>query len=84
MRVRPHVHASPSRNSAGPIWSKKMKGPTICRCVDGSARRTSKLPRSRARGTITVSIASQASLSPGLGSSAGFQLMFNSATMDRL
>ena len=25
------------RNSAGPIWSKKMNGPTICRRAAGSA-----------------------------------------------
>src|SRR3954453_23087625 len=65
----------PSRNSAGPIWSQKMKGPTICRRAEGRARRTSKPPRSRARGTITVSIASQARLSPGFGSSQGCQLI---------
>ena len=73
----------PSRNSDGPIWSKKMNGPTICRCAEGSARRTSKLPRSRARGTITVSMASQASLSPGCGSSAGFQLIGSSPSVHR-
>src|SRR5450432_3252434 len=33
----------------GPKWSKKMKGPTMRRSVDGKARRTEKLPRSRAR-----------------------------------
>src|SRR4051812_5599196 len=65
----------PRRNSAGPISSQKMNGPTICRRGEGRARRTSKPPRSRARGTITVSIASQASRSPGLGSSTGCQLM---------
>src|SRR5215207_9820641 len=68
----------PSRNSAGPIWSQKMKGPTICRRAEGRARRTSKPPRSRARGMITISIASQASRSPGLGSGAGCQLMSGS------
>jgi hypothetical protein len=52
-----------------------MKGPTICRFVKGNARRTSKLPRSRLRGTIIVSMASQEKRSPGLGSSAGCQLM---------
>src|SRR6267378_4201376 len=47
----------PERNTTGPIWSKKMKGLTIRRRMDGSARRTSKpSPRSRVRGTITVSI----------------------------
>ena len=38
-----------------------MKGPTICRCADGSARRTSNPPRSRARGTMTAAMASTAS-----------------------
>jgi hypothetical protein len=28
VRVRPHVDASPGGRCAGPIWSKKMKGPT--------------------------------------------------------
>jgi hypothetical protein len=28
----------PTPNSAGPIWSKKMKGPTICRVLEGSAQ----------------------------------------------
>src|SRR4051794_30429982 len=65
----------PSRNSAGPIWSQKMKGPTIWRCGDGRARRTSNPPRSRARGTTTVSMASQASRSPGVGSSVACQLI---------
>ena len=46
----------PEMNSAGPIWSKKMNGPTIWRFGAGSARRTSKPPMSRARGTIKVSI----------------------------
>jgi hypothetical protein len=68
----------PRRNSAGPIWSKKMNGPTICLCVEGSARRTEKPPRSRARGTMTISMASQVNASPGLGSMARCQLMLNS------
>jgi hypothetical protein len=38
-----------SISSAGPIWSKKINGPTIWRCVEGSTRRTSNPPRSRAR-----------------------------------
>jgi hypothetical protein len=45
----------PVRNSPGPIWSKKMKGPKICRCVAGKARRTSKPPISWAGGRITLS-----------------------------
>src|SRR5919106_1649282 len=51
-----------------------MKGPTICRRGEGSARRTSKPPRSRARGTMTISMARQACASPGFGSSDGSQL----------
>src|SRR5215207_4672597 len=43
--------------------------------AEGRARRTSKPPRSRARGMITVSIASHPKRLPGLGSSAGCQLM---------
>src|SRR5215218_9410277 len=52
-----------------------MNGPTIWRRAEGRARRTSKPPRSRARGMITVSIASHPKRSPGFGSSAGCQLM---------
>src|SRR5262245_18566744 len=65
----------PIRNSAGPIWSKKMKGPTICVWAAGSARRTSKPPRSRARVTMTCSIASQDRASPGTGSFDGCPLI---------
>src|SRR5262245_54065170 len=75
---------SPSRNSAGPIWSKKMKGPTICRSGEGRARRTEKPPRSRVRGTITVSIRSQARRSPASGSSQGCQLLWCVTTPTRL
>ena len=54
-----------------------MNGPTICRRADGSARRTSKPPRSRARGTITVSIALVSSASSShFGSIAACQLIF--------
>src|SRR5215475_3084981 len=52
-----------------------MNGPTICFCAAGKARRTSKPPRSRARGTITCSMASHDRGSPGLGSWEGSQLM---------
>src|SRR5262245_42437773 len=52
-----------------------MNGPTICLCADGSARRTSKPPRSRARGTITCSTASQEWRSPGTGSLSVSQLI---------
>ena len=67
---------SPVSSSAGPIWSKKMKGPTICRLGLGSALRTSKAPMSRARGMIRVSIESTASPVGHCGSSAGFQLIW--------
>src|ERR1700756_5158516 len=53
-----------------------MKGPTIWRLPCGSARRTEKpSPRSRTRGTMTSSSASQARLSPSTGSVEGIQLM---------
>src|SRR5271166_3368777 len=65
----------PETNSAGPIWSKKMNGPTIWRFGAGSARRTSKPPMSRDRGTIKVSMASTATASGQTGSSEGFQLI---------
>src|SRR5712672_3500713 len=56
-----------------------MKGPTICRLPCGSARRTSKpSPRSRVRGTMTSSSASQDMGSPSTGSLEGSQLMGNS------
>src|SRR5215212_6559588 len=59
-----------------------MKWPTIWRRAEGRARRTSNPPRSRARGTITVSIASQAKASPGTGWSAGWWLIATSGTSD--
>src|SRR5215470_16371902 len=65
----------PARNSAGPKWSKKMKGPTMRRLTWGSARRTAKWPTSTLRGTITRSMASAARASPGAGSLAGKKLM---------
>ena len=48
-----------------------MNGPTMRRCAEGSARRTSKLPRSVVRGTITRSIASHWKVLPGVGVLAG-------------
>src|SRR5262245_57318152 len=66
----------PERNSAGPKWSKKMNGPTMRDCADGSARRTAKSPRSTVRGTMTRSIAAQASASPAAGSLPRKKLMF--------
>src|SRR5512139_1411674 len=56
-----------------------MKGPTICRLPCGSARRTAKpSPRSRVRGTMTRSSASQEAGSPSTGSLVGIQLMEDS------
>src|SRR3954470_14644237 len=56
-----------------------MNGPTICRLPCGSARRTSNpSPRSRVRGTMTSSSASQERGSPSMGSLEGCQLMGNS------
>ena len=69
----------PVTKSAGPAWSKKMNGPTICRCGEGKARRTSKPPRSRARGTMIVSMLSRLPQSGQVGSMAGFQLMLVSS-----
>src|SRR5580700_5676340 len=65
----------PVRNSTGPKWSKKMKGPTMRRLTWGSARRTVKPPRSTLRGTITRSMASPAAASPGAGSGTGEKLI---------
>src|SRR5580704_13174748 len=53
-----------------------MNGPTIWRLACGSARCTEKPPpRSRTRGTIIKSSASQVRLSPRTGSCAGIQLI---------
>src|SRR5262245_236458 len=45
-------------------------------CADGSARRTAKSPRSTVRGTMTRSMAAQASTSPAAGSLPRKKLMF--------
>src|ERR687898_365132 len=52
-----------------------MKGPTIWRLSDGRARRTSISPRSTARGTISISMASALARSPG-GIRAGAPAQF--------
>src|SRR5437016_5052930 len=53
-----------------------MNGPTICRLPCGSARRTTKpSPRSRVRGTMIRSSASQVLGSPSTGSLEGCQLI---------
>ena len=54
MRMGSHVESVSGQKLSDPIWSKKMKAPTICRAGAGSARRTSKPPSLRARGTICV------------------------------
>ena len=58
VRMRPHIDGTrnPRLETTGPKWSKKMKGPTIRRLVNGSTRPTSKPPRSRLRWSITSSI----------------------------
>src|SRR5262252_5843005 len=65
----------PARNSAGPKWAKKVKGPTMRHFTWGRARRTAKWPTSTLRGTITRSMASAAGASPGAGSLPGKKLM---------
>src|SRR5690606_36217934 len=61
---------TPGPSSAGPIWSKKMKGPTRRRSREGNTRRTSKPPRSRGRASIRSSMAA-AFVSTHFGSFAG-------------
>src|SRR6516165_91896 len=56
-----------------------MKGPTMRRRACGSARRTSKWPRSTLRGTMTRSMASAAVALPGGGSLPGKKLMTESS-----
>ena len=49
---------SPTLSTAGPIWSKKMNGPTIVRGRDGSVRWTLKPPKSCVTGVIVCRIRS--------------------------
>src|SRR5439155_18420231 len=58
-----------------------MKGPTMRRRIEGSARRTVKPPRSRVRGRITVSTGEAASRSAN-GSSGIVQLIEASLRSD--
>jgi hypothetical protein len=61
MRVRPRVETAPGFRKVGPISSKKTKGPTEWRYIADNARRNSKPPpRSRLRGTRTVSMSESA------------------------
>src|SRR5687768_7936646 len=46
----------PGSKRAGPMWSKKMNGPTIRCFANGSTRPTSKPPRSRRLCSMTRSI----------------------------
>src|SRR5690606_20659741 len=50
------IASAPAANSAGPISSRKMKGPTMRRAWKGSTRPTSNPPRSLRRAWITISI----------------------------
>ena len=68
--LAPYVRAHPAladKNFPKGISSKKINGPTICRRGAGSARRTPKPPRSRARGMISVSMDSAATASGEMG-----------------
>jgi hypothetical protein len=57
VRMRADVTPWPGRKSAGPMWSRKMKGPTIRRWAKGSTRPTSRpSPRSLRRPSKTISI----------------------------
>jgi hypothetical protein len=53
MGVRPHVQPLASQELARPHLVEEDEGATICRCLAGSARRTSNPPISWARGRIT-------------------------------
>src|ERR1700689_2976759 len=46
----------PGGSVAGPKWSKKTKGPTMRRCIDGSVRCTASPPTSRGRADMQSSI----------------------------
>jgi hypothetical protein len=75
MRMRPNIHPGAKGELGRAHLIEKMKGPTIRRCDEGSARVTEKFPRSRVRGTMIASIASQADASPAAGSFADCQLI---------
>ena len=75
MRVRAHVHALPGDELRRAHLVEEDERPDHLALAVGRARRTSKPPRSRARGMITSSIASHDCLSPRIGSSAGSQLI---------
>src|SRR6185312_4126214 len=50
------LRGKPGWKAAGPMWSKKMKGPTIRWEWNGNTRPTSKPPRSLRRWSMTRSI----------------------------
>src|SRR5512139_1989659 len=59
---------APGANVAGPMWSKKMNGPTVCSPPAGSTRRTLKPPRSRGRpSSILATVTGGPSLEPEHG-----------------
>src|SRR6185437_16959204 len=63
----------PGAKSAGPIWSRKTKGPTMRRSAAGRTRATVNPPRSRGRGAMIASIAS-GMIGSAMASSRGSEL----------
>ncbi|RWA56195.1 hypothetical protein AU476_04380 [Cupriavidus sp. UYMSc13B] len=57
MWMRAHVSAGAGGSCTGPIWSKKINGPTVWVAAAGNNRRTVKSPRSRTCGLSKCSIA---------------------------
>ena len=78
MRMRPYVHASTQQKLSGTHLIEEDEGPDHLSSNSMAAPAAPKSRRGRARATMTMSIASQANVSPGLGSMAGCQLMFDS------
>src|SRR5690242_1849688 len=65
MRVRTHVHVGAEQELGRAHLVEEDEGTDhLCRCGEGSARRTSKPPRSCASGTMMVSMASQEKAAP--------------------
>src|ERR1700733_6192813 len=67
------LRPSRARNSAGPMWSRKTKGPTRRRLILGRARRTEKPPRSLLEGSIITSAVADGR--PAAGGRAARKLM---------
>src|SRR4051812_19627291 len=75
MRMGPHVHAVPSDElHRAEVVEEDERTDHLALAVR-QGRRTSNPPRSRARGTMTSSRASQDFLSPRIGSFEGSQLI---------